>query len=177
MVQSWKRRGLVVGFTNGCFDILHPGHIALLAHARASCDKLIVALNSDASVRSLKGPTRPINSIGARATVLSALRHVDCVVGFDEQTPFRLIQELLPDVLVKGADYALDRVVGADLVRSAGGKVVLAPLLPGHSTTGLAVRLRQDAPAEPSADPMPQLGHGCGWCNRTLSAGPLGRAR
>ena len=170
LVQSWKRRGLVVGFTNGCFDILHPGHIALLTHARASCDKLVVALNSDASVRSLKGPTRPINSIRARATVLNALRHVDCVVGFDEQTPLQLIQELLPDVLVKGADYTLDRVVGADLVRSAGGKVVLAPLLPGHSTTELAVQLRQNTPAEPTAEPVLQLGHGARKPSRSVAA-------
>lgn len=160
LVQSWKRRGLAVGFANGCFDILHRGHVALLAHARASCDKLVVALNSDASVRSLKGLTRPINPLSARAAVLSALRHVDCVVSFDEQTPLRLIQELLPDVLVKGADYTLDRVVGADFVRSAGGRIVLAPLLPGYSTTRLAARLREDALAESPVEQRSQLGDG-----------------
>lgn len=145
LVSSWKQQGLVVGFTNGCFDVLHPGHIALLAYARAACDRLIVGLNSDASVRSLKGPARPINPLDARAAILGAVRHVDCLVSFDEATPVKLIDMLVPDVLVKGADYTLDGVVGADRVRAAGGRVVLAPLLSGHSTTGLITRLRQPA--------------------------------
>ena len=119
-VLSWKQQDLVVGFTNSCFDILHPGHVALLAFARTACDSLVVALNPDASVRLLKGPTRPVNPLDARAQVIEALRHVECIVGFDEATPIELIRELLPDVLVKGADYDPDRVVSADLVRAAG---------------------------------------------------------
>ena len=152
LVASWKQQGLVVGLTNGCFDVLHPGHIALLAHARAACDRLVVALNSDASVRSLKGPTRPVNPLDARAAVLGAVRHVDCLVSFDEATPARLIDALVPDVLVKGADYAPSEVAGADRVRAAGGQLVLAPLLPGHSTTGLVARLQQPAELQRAAE-------------------------
>ena len=141
-VLAWKQQGLIVGFTNGCFDILHPGHIALLAYARAECDRLVVGINSDASVRLLKGPARPINELGSRAQVIAALRHVDCIVAFDEATPIELIRGLLPNVLVKGADYTVDQVVGADLVQAVGGRVLLAPLMPDHSTTGLVGRLQ-----------------------------------
>jgi len=143
LVARWKAQGLQVGFTNGCFDILHPGHVSLLAQARAGCDRLVVALNTDASVQRLKGPSRPVNPLDGRARVLAALRYVDAVVAFDEATPIELIRTLLPDVLVKGADYTLDQVVGADVVHAAGGRVLLASLVPGESTTGIVARMRQ----------------------------------
>jgi D-beta-D-heptose 7-phosphate kinase / D-beta-D-heptose 1-phosphate adenosyltransferase len=142
LVARWKAQGLRIGFTNGCFDIIHPGHVSLLAAARAECDRLIVGLNTDASVRRLKGPLRPVNRLSARAQVMAAIRHVDCVVCFDEPTPLELIRALLPDVLVKGADYAPDEVVGADLVREAGGTLVLAGLVPDQSTTSVIARIR-----------------------------------
>ena len=145
----WKAQGLRVGFTNGCFDILHPGHVALLAAARAECDRLVVALNTDESVRRLKGAGRPINRLSARAEVIAAIRHVDCVVCFDEDTPLDLIRALLPDALVKGADYAPGDVVGADLVQEAGGKLVLAPLVAEQSTTATIARMRQGAALDP----------------------------
>ena len=135
VVARWRSEGLKVGFTNGCFDILHPGHVAYLAQARSWCDRLIVGLNTDRSVRAAKGPARPVNPLQARATVLAALSCVDLVVGFDEDTPLRLIEAARPDLLVKGGDYAVDEVVGADLVRSSGGEVKLAEFVDGHSTT------------------------------------------
>ena len=141
MVDRWRRKGLKVGFTNGCFDLLHPGHVAILTQAKAACDRLVVGLNSDASVQRLKGPTRPVQSEASRATVLSSLAPVDLVVIFGEDTPLRLIEALRPDVLVKGADYTLDKVVGADLVQSWGGKVVLADLVNGQSTTNTIKRM------------------------------------
>ncbi len=132
----WRAAGLRIGFTNGCFDLLHPGHVSLLAQARRACERLVVGLNSDASVRRLKGAGRPIQSESARATVLASLADVAMVVIFEEDTPLKLIEALRPEVLVKGADYALDQVVGADLVQGYGGRVVLAKLAEGHSTTG-----------------------------------------
>jgi len=138
----WRRRGLRVGFTNGCFDLLHPGHIHLLAQARAACDRLVVGLNSDASVKRLKGNGRPVQGEAARAAVLAGLADVDLVTVFAEDTPEALIAALRPDVLVKGADYTMETVVGADLVKSYGGRVVLAELLPGHSTTATVARLK-----------------------------------
>jgi D-beta-D-heptose 7-phosphate kinase / D-beta-D-heptose 1-phosphate adenosyltransferase len=138
----WRRRGLRVGFTNGCFDILHPGHLHLLAQARATCDRLVVGLNSDASVKRLKGNGRPVQGEAARATVLAGLADVDLVTVFAEDTPEALIAALRPDVLVKGADYTMDKVVGAELVKSYGGRVVLAELLPGHSTTATVAKLK-----------------------------------
>jgi D-beta-D-heptose 7-phosphate kinase / D-beta-D-heptose 1-phosphate adenosyltransferase len=140
-VARWRRNGLRIGFTNGCFDLLHPGHVALLSQARAQCDRLVVALNSDASVARLKGPGRPVQNEQARAAVLGSLASVDLVVVFEEDTPLDLIAELKPDLLVKGADYRRDQVVGADIVEGYGGKVVLAPLLPGFSTTATIARL------------------------------------
>lgn len=142
----WKREGLVVGFTNGCFDLLHPGHIALLRGAAQACDRLIVGLNGDASVRRLKGKERPVQQAEARATVLGAIEHVDLIVVFDEDTPGQLISRLMPDVLVKGADYALDQIVGADTVRAAGGRVLTVDLVPGQSTTRLVAAGRKTAP-------------------------------
>jgi D-beta-D-heptose 7-phosphate kinase/D-beta-D-heptose 1-phosphate adenosyltransferase len=141
-VAEWRAQGLRVGFTNGCFDILHAGHVSLLRAARRRCDRLVVALNADASVSRLKGASRPVNTLADRAAVVSALAAVDAVVAFEEDTPLELIRALRPDVLVKGGDYTEDRVVGADLVRASGGEVVLVDLLPGRSTTGIAARLR-----------------------------------
>jgi D-beta-D-heptose 7-phosphate kinase / D-beta-D-heptose 1-phosphate adenosyltransferase len=140
-VARWRKSGLKVGFTNGVFDLLHPGHISLLQQARAACDRLIVGLNSDASTARLKGPGRPVNPESARGAVLASVAAVDLVVVFDEDTPINLIAALKPDVLVKGADYRLDEVVGAAEVQSYGGKVILAELTPGHSTTATIGRM------------------------------------
>lgn len=137
----WRRNGLKIGFTNGCFDLIHPGHVSLLAQAKAACDRLIVGLNSDQSVRRLKGTGRPVQPEAARAAVLASIASVDMVVVFGEDTPLDLIAALKPDVLVKGADYRLEEVVGAELVQAHGGKVVLAELMPGHSTTATIARL------------------------------------
>lgn len=131
-------------FTNGCFDLLHRGHVEYLTAARALGDALIVGLNSDASVRRLKGPGRPLNTEADRAIVLAGLAAVDGVVVFDDDTPLALIRTLLPDVLVKGGDYVEDTVVGASEVRAAGGDVVIAPLVPGRSTTSLVHRLSHE---------------------------------
>jgi D-beta-D-heptose 7-phosphate kinase/D-beta-D-heptose 1-phosphate adenosyltransferase len=140
-VARWRHKGLRIGFTNGCFDLLHPGHVSLLAQARAQCDRLVVGLNSDASVARLKGPGRPVQNEQARAAVLASLASVDLVVLFEEDTPLTLIAELKPDLLVKGADYRHDEVVGAELVEAYGGKVMLAELLPGFSTTATIAKL------------------------------------
>ena len=143
---GWRAKGMKVGFTNGCFDLLHPGHVALLSQARAQCDRLIVGLNTDASVRRLKGEGRPVNSEMARAVVLAALETVDAVVLFDEDTPLKAIEAIGPDMLVKGADYTIDRVVGAEFVKARGGRVVLIDLVPGQSTTGMIERMDGKAP-------------------------------
>ena len=135
IAERWRKLGLTVGFTNGCFDLLHPGHISLLRQARAASDKLVVGLNSDASIKRLKGETRPVQNEAARSAVLSSLTDVDHVVIFGEDTPLELIKALRPDILVKGADYTVDKVVGAEEVKSWGGKVVLAELIEGQSTT------------------------------------------
>ena len=137
MVRIWRADGLRVGFTNGCFDVLHAGHVSLLASARLQCDRLVVGVNSDDSVKRLKGPTRPVNTASLRSFVLSALEPVDGVVIFAEDTPRDLIAALCPDVLMKGADYTVDTVVGADIVQAYGGTVKLIPLIPGLSTTGI----------------------------------------
>jgi D-beta-D-heptose 7-phosphate kinase / D-beta-D-heptose 1-phosphate adenosyltransferase len=141
MVQRWHQLGLRVAFTNGCFDLLHPGHISLLNQARQTADRLVVGLNSDLSVRRLKGPGRPVQSAMARAMVLTSLKAVDAVVLFEEDTPRQLIAALEPDVLVKGADYTVENVVGADMVLARGGKVVLADLVPSQSTTSTIQRI------------------------------------
>ena len=140
-VESRRRLGQRVAFTNGCFDVLHAGHVRYLQEARAQADWLVVGLNSDASVSRLKGKGRPINPVEARALVLSGLQAVDFVTIFDESTPLELIKAVRPDVLVKGADYRKDQVVGADFVESYGGRVHLAALQEGYSTTGLLQRL------------------------------------
>ena len=134
-IAVWRREDHKVGFTNGCFDLLHPGHISLISQAKSACDRLIVGLNSDASVRRLKGLDRPVQSEAARATVMASLAHVDLVVIFGEDTPMALIEAIRPDVLVKGADYDRAKVVGGDLVEGYGGKILLAQLLPSYSTT------------------------------------------
>ncbi|WP_198372795.1 D-glycero-beta-D-manno-heptose-7-phosphate kinase [Roseomonas rosulenta] len=141
-VERWRRRGWRVGFTNGCFDLLHPGHVHLLEQARSWCDRLVVGLNTDASVKRLKGAARPIQHEAARAAVLASLATVDCVALFDEDTPVELIRALRPDVLVKGADYTVEQVVGGDIVQEYGGQVRLAQLLPGNSTTATVARIR-----------------------------------
>jgi D-beta-D-heptose 7-phosphate kinase/D-beta-D-heptose 1-phosphate adenosyltransferase len=146
-VAAWRAQGFRVGFANGCFDLIHPGHVRLLTEARARCDKLVVALNTDASVQRLKGPTRPLQNETARATVMASLSPVDLVVLFGEDTPLEMIQALRPDVLVKGADYSIDQVVGADLVQGWGGKVLLVELQQGHSTTGTIRRMTSPTPA------------------------------
>lgn len=140
-VARWRRQGLRIGFTNGCFDLLHPGHLHLLKQARAACDRLVVAINTDASVKRLKGVDRPVQSEAARAAVLGSLSMVDLVVLFAEDTPIRQIEAIRPDVLVKGADYAVKDVIGGAFVQSYGGKVLLAELAPGHSTTATIARL------------------------------------
>lgn len=141
-VSRWRRQGLKVGFTNGCFDLLHPGHVILLRKARAACDRLVLGLNSDASVQRLKGPERPVQTEAARSTVLSSLAAVDVVTIFGEDTPLELIRAIRPDVLVKGADYAVSEVVGADIVQAAGGEVMLVDIEEGHSTTAIIDRSR-----------------------------------
>lgn len=137
MVKSWRREGQRIGFTNGCFDIMHAGHATLLADARAQCDKLIVGINSDASVKRLKGESRPVNQEFDRAHLLASLACVDAVIIFEEDTPLALIRALKPDILMKGADYTRETVVGYEIVESYGGKVVLLPLKEGYSTSNI----------------------------------------
>jgi D-beta-D-heptose 7-phosphate kinase/D-beta-D-heptose 1-phosphate adenosyltransferase len=132
---KWRAKGRRIGFTNGCFDLIHPGHVSLLAQARAACQHLIVGINTDASVRRLKGPERPLQTETSRALVMAAMQPVDLVVLFDEDTPMELIRAIRPDIIVKGADYRAEQVVGADFVKSYGGEVVLARLVDGESTS------------------------------------------
>jgi len=134
--RRWKQEGKTVVFTNGCYDVLHPGHIRLLERAKALGDVLILALNTDASVRRLKGPKRPLIHEAERAALVAELEAVDVVTFFDEDTPTELISELLPDVLVKGADWA-HFIAGREQVEAAGGRVYALPLEPGYSTTGI----------------------------------------
>ena len=140
-VERWRAQGLRIAFTNGCFDLLHPGHVALVGQAKAAGDRLVVGLNSDASVTRLKGAGRPIQGAQSRAQVLASMADVDLVVVYEEDTPMALLEALRPDVLVKGADYSRAEVVGGDLVEGYGGKVVLAELAPGHSTTETIKRI------------------------------------
>ncbi|WP_315768534.1 D-glycero-beta-D-manno-heptose-7-phosphate kinase [Bradyrhizobium sp. SZCCHNR2012] len=141
-LAAWRAQGLRVGFTNGCFDILHPGHVKVLAAARAACDRLVVGLNSDASVKRLKGEDRPVQDERARAEVLAALEAVDAVAIFGEDTPIRLIELVKPSVLVKGGDYTREQVVGHEIVEAAGGHVMLVDIVRGFSTTALVDRAR-----------------------------------
>lgn len=143
-VQAWQANGETVVFTNGCFDLLHPGHIHLLNQAKDLGDRLIVALNSDASVRRLKGPSRPILNVRDRASLLGSLDSVDLVVVFEDDTPTNLLKNLEPDLLVKGSDYTLEEVVGRDIIESFGGQVKLIPLIQGYSTTIITNRILQN---------------------------------
>ena len=142
-VRHWKELGEKIVFTNGCFDILHAGHIHLLREAKYLGDRLLIGLNSDQSVRNLKGPGRPLNPEDARASVLESLSMVDEVTIFQEDTPHELVKEIIPHVLVKGGDYSIENVVGADTVRASGGEVVLIPILKGYSTSDLITRIRK----------------------------------
>ena len=139
---QWRKAGLRIGFTNGCFDLLHPGHIKLLAGARAACDRLVLGLNGDGSVTRLKGEGRPVQPVQARAEVLAALEAVDLVVVFDEDTPEKLIARVKPAILVKGSDYKREDVVGHAIVEALGGEVILIDLVPGQSTTSMVERSR-----------------------------------
>ena len=136
-LHHWRAVGSKIVFTNGCFDILHRGHVELLAQCRDLGDYVVLGLNSDASVRRLKGPTRPINDQLSRAVVLAGLNFVDAVIIFEEDTPLELITQVRPDILVKGGDYKASEVVGADMVRQNGGEVRIVPLLEGYSTTAI----------------------------------------
>ncbi len=147
IVAQWKAAGNSVAFTNGCFDILHAGHIASLTEAAGQADKLIVALNADASVKILKGDSRPINNEAARALVIAALYMVDAVVIFDQPTPLETIAALKPDVLIKGGDYKVDEIAGAKEVIGWGGRVVINPVVEGFSTSTIINRLNGGPPA------------------------------
>ena len=156
LIAREKRNGRRVVFTNGCFDLLHPGHVRCLAEARALGDVLVVAVNSDRSVRGNKGPERPLVPQNDRAEVLAALVSVDYVTIFDEPTPRGLIAQVLPNILVKGADWKLSDVVGREEVEAAGGSVVSIPLAPGYSTTSLLKKIRKAAahPVAGAAEPQ-----------------------
>ena len=135
--NKWKSSGNKIVFTNGCYDLIHSGHIDLLSNSKSKGDKLIVGLNSDRSVKNLKGNDRPIQNFDDRAIILDAINSVDMVVGFDDDTPEKIIKELLPNILVKGGDYSIDNVVGADTVISHGGSVEIVDLIPDKSTSSL----------------------------------------
>jgi len=140
--EAQRAEGDLIVFTNGVFDLLHPGHVRYLQQARTLGDVLIVAINADRSVRANKGPARPITPEQERAEILGALECVDAVTIFDEETPFEIIRALQPDVLVKGADWAHDAIVGRDIVEARGGKVVRIPVEQGHSTTSILARIK-----------------------------------
>ena len=142
-VRHWKESGKKIVFTNGCFDILHAGHIHLLKEAKNLGDRLLIGLNSDQSVQNLKGPDRPLNAEDARALVLESISMVDGITIFQEDTPHELIKEIIPHILVKGGDYSIENVVGAETVGATGGKVVLIPILKGYSTSDLITRIRK----------------------------------
>lgn len=143
MISAWKVIGKTVAFTNGCFDILHEGHLFSIAQAAKEADYLIVGINSDASVKRLKGPERPINSTESRALVMANLVLVDAVVVFEQDTPYELITTLLPDVLVKGGDYTIETIVGAKEVIANGGKVIINPIVEGFSTTNIIEKIKK----------------------------------
>jgi rfaE bifunctional protein nucleotidyltransferase chain/domain len=146
LVAAWRRAGDAIVFTNGVFDILHPGHVRYLQAARGQGSRLVVAVNSDRSVRTNKGPSRPINPEAERAELLAALACVDAVVIFDEETPAEIVRRLQPDVLVKGADWPADQIVGRDTVEARGGRVVLMPIEQGYSTSAIIERVARLRP-------------------------------
>ena len=141
-ITRWKMLGKSIAFTNGCFDILHQGHIYSLSQAASEADILIVGVNADGSVKKLKGPLRPINTQSSRSLLLASLLMIDAVIIFEEDTPLQLISSLLPDILIKGGDYTLDQIVGAKEVMANGGRVVINPIEEGFSTTGLLEKIR-----------------------------------
>ena len=143
-IIRWRLTNKTIAFTNGCFDILHQGHIASLSSAASEADILIIGLNSDASTKRLKGDSRPVNNENSRALLLASLAIVDAVIIFEEDTPLNLIRLILPDVLVKGGDYTIDQIAGADEVVSSGGKVVINPILEGFSTTSIIEQIRTE---------------------------------
>ena len=142
-VASWRATGKSVAFTNGCFDILHEGHIFSLSQAAKEADFLIVAINSDPSIQRLKGLDRPINKAQSRALIIASLAIVDAVIIFEEDTPIKLIETLLPDILVKGGDYTIEQIVGSKEVMANGGKVVINPIVTGFSTTGIIDQIKR----------------------------------
>jgi D-beta-D-heptose 7-phosphate kinase/D-beta-D-heptose 1-phosphate adenosyltransferase len=139
--KTLRERGERLVFTNGCFDLLHPGHVRYLQEARKLGDRLVVAVNADETVARLKGPGRPLTPLAERMEILAALASVDYVVAFDEETPFEIIEEIVPDVLVKGGDWTPDRIVGRERVEREGGKVLSLPYAPGYSTSGILSRI------------------------------------
>ncbi len=142
-IKSWKEQRETIVFTNGCFDILHPGHIESLEKARSFGDRLVVGVNSDLSVKGLKGPGRPVNEEKSRLRMIAALNCVDATIIFDAPTPYELIQNILPDVLVKGKDYDISNIVGADIVMANGGRVETVELVEGHSTSQIIERINK----------------------------------
>ncbi|MBF0252282.1 MAG: D-glycero-beta-D-manno-heptose 1-phosphate adenylyltransferase [Candidatus Omnitrophica bacterium] len=144
IIDEFRSKGKTVGFTNGCFDIIHVGHVQYLADAKNNCDILILALNSDRSVSSIKGPERPINKEGSRAEVVAALESIDFVTIFDQDTPYEVIKLLVPDILFKGGDWLPQDVVGNDIVRSNNGKVMIIPFRPGFSTTNILKKIQKE---------------------------------
>lgn len=142
LVEGWRIKGQKIVFTNGCFDILHHGHVTLLLQAAELGNRLVLGINTDSSVKKLKGDSRPINDEASRALLLAAQLYVDAVVLFDEDTPLELIEALKPDVLVKGGDYTPETVVGSDFVQHYGGETVIIPLVAGFSTTGLIEKMK-----------------------------------
>ena len=143
MMRIWRITGKTISFTNGCFDILHPGHLFSIGQAAKEADYLIVGLNSDDSIKRLKGPDRPINNTESRAMIIANLAMVDAVVVFEEDTPYELITELLPDVIVKGGDYTIETIVGAKEVIASGGKVIINPIVEGFSTTNIIEKIKK----------------------------------
>ncbi|HZE84101.1 MAG TPA: D-glycero-beta-D-manno-heptose 1-phosphate adenylyltransferase [Puia sp.] len=142
-ISRWRLLGKTISFTNGCFDILHQGHIASLSEAAVEADFLIVGVNSDDSTRRLKGPQRPVTDQNSRAIMLASLLMIDAVIIFEEDTPLELIKAVIPDVLVKGGDYTIDQIVGAREVIASGGRVVINPIVPGFSTTGIIEKIHR----------------------------------
>ncbi|MDX8389403.1 MAG: D-glycero-beta-D-manno-heptose 1-phosphate adenylyltransferase [Mariprofundaceae bacterium] len=141
-IEAWRYRQEKIVFTNGCFDLLHPGHVTYLEKSRALGDRLIIGINSDASIQQLKGMSRPIHPLADRATMLAALRVVDLVIPFKQDTPIALIEAIIPDVLVKGGDYQRDEIVGADLVQTHGGHVTTIPFIGNYSSTRIIQKLQ-----------------------------------